>query len=204
MKTKKSQESQRLLDSVKEKYNDPGELELRIEDLKIGISEAEQAFVERFPAGSRLLDIDARQDGCALHLRGKDITSPVLMSLKNRLNKHSNLLKRNASTRHFYNMKCRLCLFPMPHLPLHLWECLLLCPAPRIANRFFGRDRACAISKWRGFNVSDSPGFCAGKLRGVYDDNYHQFAPNYDTLEEGDGFVLGAPHYLHFSSLKIS
>ena len=33
---------------------------------------------------------------------------------------------------------------------------------------------------------------------GVYDDNYHQFAPNYDTLEEGDGFVLGAPHYLHF------
>ena len=37
MKTKKSQESQRLLDSVKEKYNDPGELEIRIEDLRIGI-----------------------------------------------------------------------------------------------------------------------------------------------------------------------
>ena len=32
----------------------------------------------------------------------------------------------------------------------------------------------------------------------VYDDNHHQFAPNYGTLEEGDGFALGAPHYLHF------
>ena len=48
----KSQESQRLLDSVKEKYNDPRELELRIEDLKIGIREAEQEFVEKFPPGS--------------------------------------------------------------------------------------------------------------------------------------------------------
>lgn len=41
-------------------YNDPGEVEIRIENLKIGIREAEQAFVEKFPAGSDLLDI-----GCA-------------------------------------------------------------------------------------------------------------------------------------------
>ena len=54
MKTKKSQESQRLLASVEEKYNDPGELEIRIEALKIGIREAEQAFVEKFPAFSSL------------------------------------------------------------------------------------------------------------------------------------------------------
>ena len=72
MKTKKSQESQRLLDSVKEMYNDPGEVEIRIENLKIGIREAEQAFVEKFPADSRLLDIAVRQDDYALHLRGKD------------------------------------------------------------------------------------------------------------------------------------
>ena len=36
----------------------------------------------------------------------------------------------------------------------------------------------------------------------VYDNNYHQFAPNYDTLEEGDGFALGAPYYLHYFFAK--
>ena len=72
-------------------YNDPGEVELRIEDLKIGISL--KNFLQ-----TAVWTSDVRQDDCALHLRGKDITSLVLMSLKNRLNKHSNLLKRNAST----------------------------------------------------------------------------------------------------------
>ena len=32
----------------------------------------------------------------------------------------------------------------------------------------------------------------------LYDDNHRKFAPDYETLEEGDGFVLGAPQYLHF------
>ena len=60
MKAKISQESQRLLVSVKEKYNDPAELEIRKEELKIGIREEEQAFVGKYPVDSRLLDI-----GCA-------------------------------------------------------------------------------------------------------------------------------------------
>lgn len=32
----------------------------------------------------------------------------------------------------------------------------------------------------------------------IRDDNHRRFASDYETLEEGDGFVLGAPHYLHF------
>ena len=134
-----------------------------------------------------------------MHLRGKDITSLVLMSLKNRLNKHSNLLKRNASTRHFYNMKCRLCLFPLPHFPLHLWGMFTVMSRHRESRIAFLEEIARVLypngEVLMSQTVLDS---ILESYEEIYDDNHHQFAPDYETLEEGDGFVLGAPHYLHF------
>ena len=32
----------------------------------------------------------------------------------------------------------------------------------------------------------------------IYDDNYHQSASDYETLEEGDNFTSGIPSYVHW------
>ncbi len=60
MKAKNLQESQKLLDSVREYFNRDDELDSRREKTEYGLGKSEQAFVEKFPAGSCLLDI-----GCA-------------------------------------------------------------------------------------------------------------------------------------------
>ena len=36
-----------------------------------------------------------------------------------------------------------------------------------------------------------------GSYEPIYDENYHQFAPDYETLAEGDNFWVGEPTYLH-------
>lgn len=60
MQTKKSEESRRLLSSVKEFFNGSKELNLRRDEIEKGLSETEQAFVKKLPVASYLLDI-----GCA-------------------------------------------------------------------------------------------------------------------------------------------
>jgi hypothetical protein len=32
----------------------------------------------------------------------------------------------------------------------------------------------------------------------IRDENYHRFASDYETLEEGDSFTSGIPSYVHF------
>ena len=107
VETEKTQESKRLMASVKEKYNDPGELELRLEELKIGLREEERAFVENCPADGRLLDVGCATGRLCFALASLDTTSPVSISPKSRLSKHGKLLKRSASTWYFNNMQCR-------------------------------------------------------------------------------------------------
>ena len=60
MKTKKSQESQKLLNSVRGYFNTSDELNRRREETENGSGKDEQTYVEKFPAGSSLLNI-----GCA-------------------------------------------------------------------------------------------------------------------------------------------
>ena len=60
MPIKSSQESQKLLNSVKDFFNESKELAARRDEGKKGLSETEQAFVDKLPADSHLLDI-----GCA-------------------------------------------------------------------------------------------------------------------------------------------
>ena len=199
MKTKKSQESQRLLASVEEKYNDPGELELRIEDLKIGIREAEQAFVEKFPAGSRLLDI-----GCAtgrlcfaLARQGYNVTG--IDVAKKQIEQAQQIAEKERVNVPFLQ-------YEMPTLPFPAASFAaafmgnVYCYVPHCASRTAFLAEIARVLYPNGEvlmsqTVLDS---VVESYEEVYDDNHHQFAPNYDTLEEGDGFVLGAPRYLHF------
>ncbi len=199
METKKSQESQRLLDSVKEMYNDPGELELRIEDLKIGISEAEQGFAEKFPAGSRLLDI-----GCAtgrlcfaLAQQGYNVTG--IDVAKKQIEQAQQIAAKERVNATFLQ-------YEMPTLPFPdasfaaAFMGNVYCYVPHRASRIAFLAEIARVLYPNGQvlmsqTVLDS---ILESYEEVYDNNYHQFAPNYDTLEEGDGFALGAPHYLHF------
>ena len=54
MKTKKSQEFQKLLNSVRAQFNPSNELESRREEAEQGLSQHEQAFIEKFRAGIEL------------------------------------------------------------------------------------------------------------------------------------------------------
>ena len=199
MKTKKSQESQRLLDSVKEKYNDPGELEIRIEDLKIGIREAEQAFVEKFPAGSRLLDIGCATGRLCVALARQGYNVTGIDVAKKQIEQAQQIAEKERVNATFLQYEMPTMPFPDASFAAAFMG-NVYCYVPHRASRIAFLKEIARVLYPNGEvlmsqTVLDS---VLENYEEIYDDNYHQFAPNYDTLEEGDGFVLGAPHYLHF------
>ena len=199
METKKSQESRRLLDSVKEKYNDPGEREFRLEELKIGLREEERAFAEKYPADGRLLDV-----GCAtgrlcfaLARQGYEVTGIDVAEKQIEQARQIAEKKRiNVTFMHY----------EMPTLPFSdasfaaAFMGNVYCYVPHRASRIAFLVEIARVlfpdgEVFLSQTVLDS---VLKNYEEVYDANHHRFAPNYDTLEEGDGFALGAPHYLHF------
>ena len=193
------QESQRLLDSIKDMYNDPRELELRIEDLKIGIREAEQAFVEKFSAGSRLLDI-----GCAtgrlcfvLARQGYNVTG--IDVAKKQIEQAQQIVAKERINATFLQYEMPTLPFPNASFAAAFMG-NVYCYVPYRASRIAFLAEIARVLYPNGEvlmsqTVLDS---VVENYERVYDDNHHQFAPDYDTLEEGDGFALGAPHYLHY------
>lgn len=199
MKTKKSQESRRLLDSVKEKYSDPRELELRMEELKIGIRAVERSFVQRFPLNSRLLDI-----GCAtgrlcfaLARQGYDVTGIDVAEMQ------IEQARRIAEEK---RINVAFLQYEMPTLPFSdasfaaAFMGNVYCYVPYRASRIAFLEEIARVlfpdgQVFMSQTVLDS---VLENYEEVYDANHRRFAPNYDTLEEGDGFALGAPHYSHF------
>ena len=199
MKAENLQESRRLLDSVKEKYNDSAELEIRIEDLKTGIREEEQAFVGKYSEDSRLLDI-----GCAtgrlcfaLARQGYNVTG--IDVAEKQIEQARRIAERER-------IEVTLLQYEMPALPFSDASFVaafmgnVYCYVPRRASRIAFLEEISRVLDPNG-EVLMSQTVLDSVLKDyeeVYDDNHHQFAPNYHTLEEGDGFALGAPHYLHF------
>ncbi len=199
MKANRTEESRRLLHSVKDKYNGPEELDIRKDELKNGIREAEQAFVRKYPPGSRLLDI-----GCAsgrlcfalarqgFYVMGIDVAG-----------KQIDQARRHAQDE---NVDVTFLHYEMPNLPF---------PNASFAAAFMGNvycyvphraARIAFIDEIARVLVPDGEVFLSQTVldsvlesyEEICDDNHRRFAPDYETLEEGDGFVLGAPHYLHF------
>ncbi len=199
MKAKISQESQRLLDSVKEKYNDPAELEIRKEELKIGIREEEQAFIGKYPVDSRLLDI-----GCAtgrlcfaLARLGYSVTGIDVAK------KQIEQARRNAAKE---PIDVTFLQYEMPTLPFSNTSFAaafmgnVYCYVPHRASRIAFLEEISRVLYPNG-EVLMSQTVLDSVLKNyeeVYDDNHHRFALNYNTLEEGDGFAFGSPNYLHF------
>ena len=199
MKDEKRRESERLLDSVKEKYNDPEELEIRIEDLKVGIREEEQAFVGEYPVDSRLLDI-----GCAtgrlcfaLARLGYNVTG--IDVARNQIEQARRIAEKERINVTFLQ-------YEMPTMPFSNASFAagfmgnVYCYVPHRASRVAFLEEISRVLDPNG-EVLMSQTVLDSVLKNyeeVYDDNHRRFAVNYNTLEEGDGFALKAPHYLHF------
>ena len=199
MTTNKTEESQKLLHSVKDKYNGPEELDIRKDELKIGIRKAERAFVSKYPAGSRLLDI-----GCAtgrlcfaLARQGYDVTGIDVAS------KQIDQAERYAREA---QVDVTFLQYEMPTLPLPdasftaAFMGNVYCYVPHRASRIAYLEEIARVLNPDGEiflsqTVLDS---VLESYEEIRDDNHRRFAPDYETLEEGDGFVFGAPQYLHF------
>ena len=199
MAANRTQESRRLLRSVKDKYNGPEELDIRKGELKNGIREAEQAFAGKYPVNSRLLDI-----GCAtgrlcfaLARQGYDVTGIDVAE------KQIEQAKRYAEAE---GVDVTFLQYEMPSLPFPdasfaaAFMGNVYCYVPHRALRITFLEEIARVLYPHGEvflsqTVLDS---VLESYEDLYDDNHRKFAPDYETLEEGDGFVLGAPHYLHF------
>ncbi len=199
MKADRTEESRRLLHSVKDKYNSPEELDIRKDELKSGIRETEQAFVRKYPAGSRLLDI-----GCAtgrlcfaLARQGYNVTGIDVAQKQ---------IDQAAKLAHEEQVHVTFLQYEMPTLPLPdasfaaAFMGNVYCYVPHRASRIAFLEEIARILYPEGEvflsqTVLDS---VLESYEEIYDDNHRRFAPDYETLEEGDGFVLGAPQYLHF------
>ncbi|MDE3000377.1 MAG: class I SAM-dependent methyltransferase [Gemmatimonadota bacterium] len=199
METEKSQESRRLLASVKEKYNDPDELELRLEELKIGLREEERNFVEKYPAGGRLLDIGCATGRLCFALARLGYIVTGIDVAKKQIEQALRIAEKKRINAVFRQ-------YEMPTLPLSdasfaaAFMGNVYCYVPHRASRIAFLEEIARVLYPDG-EVLMSQTVLDSVLKNydeVYDANHHRFAFEYDTLEEGDGFALGAPHYLHF------
>ena len=199
MAANRTRESRRLLHSVKDKYNGPEELDIRKDELKNGIREAEQAFAGKYPKNSRLLDI-----GCAtgrlcfaLARQGYDVTGIDVAEKQIEQARRNAEAERDDVTFLQYEMP----ILPFPGASFDAaFMGNVYCYVPHRASRIaFLREIARVL--YPNGEVFLSQTVLDSVLEGyedLYDDNHRRFAPDYKTLEKGDGFVLGAPHYLHF------
>lgn len=198
MQTKNSQELQRLRDSVKAWFNHPKELNQRRAEAESGLSAAEQEFVEKLPAGSCLLDI-----GCAtgrlcfaLALQGYTITG---IDVAEKLIEQAQLIAEKEQ------INVTFLHYEPPTLPFPdtSFEAVFLvktyCYVPQRAARIAFLKEIARVLQSNGHlfisqHILDS---VLDSYQPIYDANYHQFASEYETLEEGDNFILGVPSYIH-------
>lgn len=199
MKPNKAAESQKLLHSVKDKYNGLEELGIRKEELKNGIREEELAFVGKYPLDCRLLDV-----GCAtgrlcfaLARQGYDVTGIDVASKQ---------IEQAKLTVEAERVNVSFQQYEMPTLPFPdasfdaAFMGNVYCYVPHRASRiaFLEEIERVLIPNGEVFLSQTVLDSVLEGYEDIYDDNHRKFAPDYETLEEGDGFVLGAPHYLHF------
>lgn len=110
MQAKKSQESQRLLDSVKENYNQSDELDRRKKEVGYSLGKDEQAFVEKFASGSSLLDIDCASGRLCLVLAqqgyavtGIDVAEKQIAQAQQISEKYLNFLNHRVKSTTAFN-----------------------------------------------------------------------------------------------------
>lgn len=199
MQTKNSQELQRLRDSVKEWFNQPKELNQRRDEAKSGLSEAEQEFVEKLPAGSCLLDIGCATGRLCFALARQGYTITGIDVAEKLIEQARQIAEKEQIDAPFLH-------YEPPTLPFPdaSFEAVFLvktyCYVPRRAARIAFLEEIARVLHPNGHlfisqHILDS---IFDSYQPIYDTNYHQFASEYETLEEGDNFILGVPSYIHY------
>lgn len=192
-------EAQSLLNSVKQWFNRPEELSQRSNEADNGLSTAEKAFVDTLPAGSRCLDIGCATGRLVFALAKHGYAATGIDIAEEQIAQAQQLAQQRNCNATFLHYEP-----PTLPLPNAAFDAAFLvktyCYIPYRATRIAFLTEIARVLTPNGYlylsqQILDA--YC-DSYAPTYDDNYHQFAPDYETLEPGDNFTLGTPNYVHF------
>lgn len=199
MKTKKSQEFQKLVNSVRENFNRVDELDSRREETEYGLGKGEQAFVEKFPAGSSLLDIGCASGRLCFALVQQGYTATGIDVAEKQIAQAQQIAAEKEMDVTFLH-------YEPPTLPFSdtsfaaAFMGNVYCYIPHRTARIAFLEEVARVLYPDGQLFLSQPILDSyiDNYEPTYDDNYHQFASDYETLEAGDNFTLGTPNYIRF------
>lgn len=194
-----NQESQKLLNSVREKFNQTDELDRRKEEAEYGIRKGEQAFVEKFPERSCLLDIGCSSGRLCLALARLGYTVTGIDVAEKQIEQAQRIAEKENIDVTFLHYEPPTLPFPDASFVAAFMGNVYCYIPHRVARIAFLEEVARILYPNGQLFLSNSV------LDGIfdsyeptYDGNYNQFASNYETLEKGDNFWLEeAPIYVH-------
>ena len=203
MQTKKLSESQKLLDSVREQFNLPNELDSRREEAEQGLSHHEQAFIEKFPAGSCLLDIGCASGRLCFALAQQGYVATGIDIAEKQIAQAQQIAKEKGINVTFLHYESPILPFPDASFAGAFME-NVYCYIPHRASRIAFLEEITRVLYPAGQLFISQPILDAvfDNYEPIYDDNYHQFASDYETLEEGDNFYSEASTYVHHFFLR--
>ena len=189
MQTKKSQESQKLLDSVREKYNQTDELDRRKEEAEYGLGEHEQVFVDKFPKGSSVLDIGCASGRLCLALAKLGHTVTGIDVAEKQTEQAQRIAEKESIDATFLHYEPPTLPFPDASFAAAFME-NVYCYIPHCAGRvmFLGEVARVLYPNGQLFLSNSVLDGIFDDYEPIYDANYQKFASDYETLEEGDNF----------------
>ncbi len=194
------QESQKLLNSVREKYNQTDELDRRKEEAEYGLGKHEQAFVKKFPEGSRLLDIGCASGRLCLALAKLGYTVTGIDVAEKQIEQAQQIAEMESIDVTF--LHCEPSTLPFPDASFAAaFMGNVYCYIPHRAARIAFLDEVTRVLYPKGqlFLSNSVLDGLVDSYEPTYDDNYNQFASRYETLEKGDNFWLEEqPIYVHY------
>lgn len=200
MQTKKSQESRKLLDSVREKFNQTDELERREEEAEYGLGEHEEAFVGKFSVGSSLLDIGCATGRLCLALANLGYSVTGIDVAEKQIEQAQQIAERESVDVTFLHYEAPTLPFSNAVFDAAFME-NVYCYIPHRTGRIAFLEEVARVLNPNG-QLFLSNTVLDGVIDGyepTYDENYNKFAPNYETLEKGDNFWLEEdPTYVHY------
>ncbi len=199
MQTKKSQESQRLINSVKEFFNQTKELSSRREEIEQGLSEVEQAFVKKLPTSSYLLDIGCATGRLCLALAQRGYTVTGVDVAEKQIQQAQTIAKKEQIDVTFLHYEPPTLPFPDASFAA-AFLIRTYCYVPYRAARIAFLEEIARVLTPDGFlfmsqQILDP---FTDAYEPTYDENYHQAASGYETLEAGDNFSTGITSYVHY------
>ena len=200
MKTNKSLESQKLLESVRDKFNQVDELDRREEEAEYGLGEHEQAFVEKFSVGSCLLDIGCASGRLCFALAKLGYSVTGIDVAEKQIDQAQRIAERESVDVTFLHYEPPTLPFPDASFAAVFME-NVYCYIPHRTGRIAFLEEVARVLNPNGqlFLSNTVLDGIIDSYEPTYDENYDRFAPNYETLEKGDNFWLEEdPIYVHY------